>query len=220
LTEITPAEMPRPRLLLFADTMCSWCYGFAPEMQLVLSSLGGEIDLLLFAGGLRPFTKEAMPPDLRAKLQGAYQRIGELTGQPFAPAWQGDENFVYDTEPAARAVVTIRHLSPGEEYPFMGAIQRAFYAEGEDITKPDVLAKHAEAFGIKRETFLESFDSETMRATTLGDFKLAQQFGIDGFPTLVLHKKDAAGEDRFVLISQGYAKAPMVLERTRTALAA
>ncbi len=30
--------LDRPRLLYFADTMCSWCYGFAPEMNKVLES--------------------------------------------------------------------------------------------------------------------------------------------------------------------------------------
>jgi len=217
---MSATEIARPRLLLFADTMCSWCYGFAPEMQVVLSSLGGEVDLLLFAGGLRPFTTEPMPPDLRAKLQGAYERIGEMTGQPFAPAWQKDEGFIYDTEPAARAVVTVRHLAPGDEYPFMGAIQRAFYAEGEDITRAEALAAHAEAFGVPRAVFQAAFGSDAMRQATLGDFKLAQQFGVDGFPTLILHKKAPDGQDRFLLVAQGYAKAPLVVERTRTALAA
>ena len=66
--------MERPRLLYFADTMCSWCYGFAPEMAEVLEAVGDRAELILFSGGLRPFQKEPMPPDLREKLRGAYER--------------------------------------------------------------------------------------------------------------------------------------------------
>ena len=58
--------MERPRLLYFADTMCSWCYGFAPEMAEVLEAVGDRAELILFSGGLCPFQKEPMPPDLRS----------------------------------------------------------------------------------------------------------------------------------------------------------
>jgi putative protein-disulfide isomerase len=208
----------RPRLLYFADTMCSWCYGFAPEMQLVLSTLGDQVELMLFSGGLRPFQKEAMPDDLRATLQSAYARISELTGLPFAPAWAERPDFVYDTEPASRAVVTVRNLAPGEEYAFMAAIQRAFYAGGEDITRTQVLADHAAAGGIDRAAFITAFESEAMRQETAGDFQVAQKFGIDGFPTIVLHRKSGAGEDELVLISQGFSRAQIVIDRVKAAL--
>ena len=32
--------MQPPRLIYFADPMCSWCYGFAPEMAEVLEAQG------------------------------------------------------------------------------------------------------------------------------------------------------------------------------------
>lgn len=211
--------LARPRILIFADTMCSWCYGFAPEMQLVLSAMGDRIEVLLFAGGLRPFTKEPMADTMRGYLAETFERIHDLTGQPFAEGAMRQPGFVYDTEPASRAVVTVRALAPGEEYPYMLAIQSAFYAGGEDITKTDVLAAHAGAAGIDRAAFTAAFDSEAMRQATLADFQVAQRFGVDGFPTLVLHRQDSAGKDEFLLIGKGFTKAPLLIERLNAALA-
>lgn len=216
----------RPRLLYFADTMCSWCYGFAPEMQLVLSTLGERIELLLFSGGLRPFTKEPVDDRMRGFLSETYQRIGEISGQPFDNPRSLIPGFVYDTEPASRAVVTMRMLAPQDSYPFMLGIQRAFYSGGEDITKTDVLATYAAETGIARERFIEAFESDAMRQETLADFQVAQKFGIDGFPTLVLHRKSAVGEnagatgdDELILIGKGYSKASILIERLNAALA-
>lgn len=211
--------MDRPRLLYFADTMCSWCYGFAPEMATVLEAVGNRAEMILFSGGLRPFQKEPMPPDLREKLRGAYERIAAITGRTFAPAWFSRPDFIYDSEPASRAVVTIRHLAPGREYAFMSTIQKAFYAEGEDITQAAVLARHAPDFGVSEADFLDAFESEAMKNATLGDFRVAQQFGVSGFPTLVLHRTGEGGGDEFVLIAQGYSKAGPVIERLEAGFA-
>ncbi len=209
----------RPRLLYFADSMCSWCYGFAPEMQLVLSAIGERAEMLLFSGGLRPFTKAPVADDMRSYLAETFGRIGELTGQPFAEGALQQPGFVYDTEPASRAVVTMRELAPGEEYPYMLAIQSAFYAGGEDITRSEVLAAHAEAAGVARADFLAAFESIAIRQATLVDFQVAQQFDVDGFPTLILNWQDASAKAQFAVVGKGYAKAPILIERLNAALA-
>lgn len=211
--------LARPRLLYFADTMCSWCYGFAPEMNAVLAALGDRVEMLLFSGGLRPFTTEPVADKMRGFFAETYARIAGITGQDFTDPRSLKPGFIYDTEPASRAVVTVRALVPGKAYPFMLAIQRAFYSAGADITKADVLADHAETFGIARNAFLSSFDSEEMRQATLADFQVAQRFGIDGFPTLVLHRQDAGGKDELILLGKGYSEAAALIERLEAALA-
>jgi putative protein-disulfide isomerase len=210
--------LDRPRLLYFADTMCSWCYGFAPEMLVVLETFRNELDLLTFSGGLRPFTTEPVSDGMRGKLFETYGQIGQLSGQPFGNCKSLEPGFIYDSEPASRAVVTMRNLAPGDDYAYMLAIQRAFYAEGEDITRPAVLAQHATVFGVPEEAFLEAFASEAVRQATLADFEVARQFGIDGFPTLILHRQRSTGDNALMMVSQGYAKSGEVIERIRAAL--
>jgi putative protein-disulfide isomerase len=210
-----PDEAPRPRLLYFADTMCSWCYGFSPEMQAVLSALAGQVDLLLFTGGLRPFSTEPVDEKMRAYLGETYPRIAETSGQPFSAPRSLMPGFVYDTEPASRAVVVMRNLAPGREFAYMQALQRAFYNAGEDITQADVLAEHAAAQGLDSAAFLAAFTSEDMQAQTRADFDVARNFGLNGFPAIIVHRVNAEGKDELVLVSQGYEKAAGLIERIR-----
>lgn len=212
---------PQPRLLCFLDAMCSWCYGFSPVMDKIVEHFGERLEYFTFSGGLRPFTKEPMAQDLREKLAETYQKISEITGQPFASqARLMDPGFIYDTEPASRAIVAMRFLTQGMDYNYYLTIQRAFYAHGDDITQEDVLAAHAERFGVTAEAFLEAFRSEKVREATMSDFRVAQKFGITGFPTLVLHRLDGQNPQAMLLVGQGYAPAEDMIERIEAALVA
>ena len=219
-SEATGIAAQTPRLLAFLDCMCSWCYGFSPVMEAIRSHFGERLDHLLFTGGLRPFNTEPMAPAMRQKLAGVYQRIGGITGQPFVTTRLMDPDFIYDTEPASRAIVTMRHLTPGEDYSYYLTIQRAFYARGEDITRDEVLAAHATGFGITEDAFLDAFRSEAMKQAVLGDFQVAKRLEIEGFPTLVLHRMDSANPNALILVGSGYSPADDAIARIEEGLAA
>jgi putative protein-disulfide isomerase len=207
-------DATRPRLIYFADTMCSWCYGFAPEMNRVLLEVGEEVDLVLQAGGLRPYSTEVLSEEEKPRFRGYREQVQAATGQPFDWRFFDRVGFVMDTEPASRAVVAMRALAGEAAYPFMHAIQRGYFAANEDIRDPDVLAYHAEAFGVPAADFTDAFASEDMKEATRGDFALAQRFGVRGFPMLVLLRGRAA-----YAVAQGYAKADAVVANIRRALA-
>lgn len=209
--------MDKPRLLYFADAMCSWCYGFAPEMARIKAHFDDSLDHLTFSGGLRPFNTEEMEAGFRDQLAGTYDRIENLTGQSFANPKSLTPGFIYDTEPASRAVVTMRHMKPGADYPYMLAIQQAFYQEGSDITDADVLAGFATLFGVDEAEFARNHASEAMKAATMQDFQIARQFNIDGFPTLIVHKREA-GENKLMLVAKGFDRADEIIDRIEAAL--
>jgi putative protein-disulfide isomerase len=211
---------PTPRLLAFLDCMCSWCYGFSPVMEAIRGHFGDRIEYLLFTGGLRPYNTEPMSQEMRNKLAATYERIGTITGQSFVTTRLMDPDFIYDTEPASRAIVTMRHLKPGDDYSYYLTIQRAFYARGENITRDDVLAEHAAPFGIEREAFLEAFHSEAMKQAVVNDFQIAKRFEIDGFPTLLLHRTDGQNPNALLMVGQGYCPAAEAIERIEAGLAA
>jgi putative protein-disulfide isomerase len=213
-TVVENAEPEKPRLIYFADTMCSWCYGFAPEMNRVLLEMGEEVDLILQAGGLRPFHTEVLTNEMKPRFRGYREQVQATTGQPFDYAFFDREGYVMDTEPASRAVVTMRSFDLAAAYSYMHAIQRAYFALNEDIRNADTLAAYASEFEIPPETFKEAFESDAMKQATLADFQLAQRFQINGFPALVLLKGKAAYQ-----ISNGYMKAEGVVANLRRAMA-
>ena len=187
--------------------MCSWCYGFGPQLSRLLDS-HPECDVDVVMGGLRAYNREPMSAAFREMLRGHWDHVAQASGLPMAPRALDNEDFIYDTEPACRAVVTGRALDAGRTLPLLKALQHAFYAEGRDITRARVLAEVAPACGYAHSDFLRDLESEEMRQDTRSDFTSAQRLGVGGFPTLVL-----SHQDELYLITSGYAKAEVLEER-------
>ena len=182
-------------LIYVGDAMCSWCYGFVTPLDELLADPqdAAPLQLALVMGGLRPFTTETIAPERADELAGHWHRVAEASGQSFAQAPNTAlhiPGFVYDTEPAARATVTVRSLWPQHVWRYFKAVQHAFYAEGRNVTEPGVLADIAEALGLPRAEFGVAFASQKMRDATLQDFQQSQAWGIRGFPTLVAEHGD------------------------------
>jgi putative protein-disulfide isomerase len=204
-----PESAPRPELVGFVDPMCSWCYGFQPVIDAIQQVHGAALPLRLIMGGLRPGTVEPMSESMKRMIRQHWDHVHEATRQPFDPAFFDRDRFVYDTEPPARAVVTMRELRKELELPYFERLQRAFYAENRDITDADVLADLAGEFNVPRATFLAAFASEAMKTETASDFMVAQRIGATGFPTLIAGTGDERG---WTLITEGYRPPAAVLD--------
>ena len=182
-------------LIYVGDPMCSWCYGFAAPLDELLADPQGTapLQLALVMGGLRPFTTEPIAPARADELVGHWHHVAQASGQPFVDApntAMHRPGFIYDTEPASRATVTVRSLWPQQVWRYFKAVQHAFYAEGRNVVEPAVLADLAEQLGLPRTEFANAFASQAMRDATLQDFQQSQAWGIRGFPTLVAEHGD------------------------------
>jgi putative protein-disulfide isomerase len=200
--------MANKQLVYVADPMCSWCYGFAPVIAAIAERFEERMPLKLVMGGLRAGNTVAMRPEDKDYIRGAWTRVNAASGQPFDFDFFDREGFVYDTEPACRAVVTARRLLPRVALSFKVRISRAFYAENRDMTSAEEIATVAEEAGFERETFAEAFIAPETRNETFHDFLTAQQFGIHGFPTLIA----GSDEEGYALITNGYQPAENLLE--------
>jgi protein-disulfide isomerase-like protein with CxxC motif len=78
----------------------------------------------------------------RAYVRGHWEQVRAASGQPFDFAFFERPSFVYDTEPACRAVAVARAHDGGLAVPFLAAVQRAFYAENRAVAQE--LAQTAE----------------------------------------------------------------------------
>ena len=170
-------------LLYLADPLCSWCYGFGPELTKLLER-HPDTRLDLVMGGLRPYNTQPTTPEFKAMLREHWRHVATASGLPFSEAALDREGFVYDTEPSCRAVVTARDMDVAKAYPYLKAIQRAFYRDGRDATSGDVLADIAAEAGYQRDTFRMNLDSELMREEVKSDFATTKTLGVSGFPTL------------------------------------
>ncbi len=192
--------MTERNFVYFADPMCSWCYGFAPVMLRLFEQFQGRLGLKVVMGGLRAGNTTPMTDKDREYIRGAWEKVGEATGQPFNFDFFKRESFTYDTEPACRAVVTARMMDVETALPLKARISRAFYAENRDMTSPEELADVASEGGLDRAEFLRVYADARTQNETFRDFLTAQELGIRGFPTLVA----GSNEGGYALVTNGY----------------
>ena len=195
------------RLLYFADPMCSWCYGFGPELRKLVAARP-QLELEIVMGGLRPFNREPMSAAFRDMLREHWEHVAQASGLPLDPRALEIEGFVYDTEPACRAVVTGRSIDESRALDYFAAVQSAFYRDARDVTREDTLATLAAACGYDESLFAATLRSEPARRVTKNDFDTSQRLGVAGFPTL------AVGYDtNLFLVTSGYVTADVLEER-------
>jgi putative protein-disulfide isomerase len=186
-------------LWYIADPMCSWCWGFSPVIERTRLDYAGRLKFELLLGGLRPGTKTPLPAAQREEILGHWQAVHRATGQPFRFEGAMPGGFVYDTEPASRAVVAVSMMDERAVFPFFRSVQSAFYAEQQDVTVPGVLAALAQAAELDEQQFLQVFESDAAKSRTLEHFQEARRRGVSGFPAVMMQ-----GPQGYALLAQGY----------------
>jgi putative protein-disulfide isomerase len=200
--------MEEPHLIYFADPMCSWCYGFSPVIEEIRKAFGRALPVKVVMGGLRPGTEQPMTPEAKREVLGHWTHVHEATGLPFDEHALDREGFRYDTDPGARAVVVARRESEELAVSYLARAQKAFYAEGRDLTSGEVLADLAEELGLDRAGFLAQWSTDEAKQETWRDYAISQRAGVTAFPTLVGGPNEAGV---YGVVTRGYAPAEQVV---------
>jgi len=190
---------PGKHILLFADPMCSWCWGFQPELKKLISILNNRAQFHVVMGGLRPYTSESWQGEMQTYVHHHWQEVQKKTGQPFDYARMNDDHFIYDTEPACRAVACARELNPEMGLAVYHDLQREFYARGQDITDTDIICEIVANTGVDKEKFLKLFTGPAGRELVEFDFNQTRAFGVKGFPSIV-----CADDGQYAFLTLGY----------------
>lgn len=198
------------RLIYVGDPMCSWCWGFAPEIE----SLAEELPVEVVVGGLRPGPMAQPLEDRMAGfLREHWVEIAERTGQPFDTTFlERRDGWVYDTEPAAIAVAQFREMSDDGTLDYFTEVQMAFYGQGRDVTDFEVLVELTGGFDVDQVAFANAVNGDEAKKRAWNDFSRARNWGISGFPTLVGELDDG----RLALLARGWAPAGTIRQRIRS----
>jgi putative protein-disulfide isomerase len=193
------ADVSSKRIFYIADPMCSWCWGFDPVIVEIAREAADRAVLRVVVGGLRPGTTDAMTDRSKSSIRHHWERVQAETGQPFTFSFFDRDGFVYDTEPACRAVVAVRSLRPDAALDYFRAVQGAFYKDNRDVTRAAELAHLAQPFGIDADTFATLFAAREVAEATRADFAVAPALGLSGFPSVLI------GEDNsYAVLTSGY----------------
>ena len=222
--EADDAEASSQEVIYIGDPMCSWCWGMEPGLR-TLHKAAAEAGLpyTILVGGLRPGGGEAWDDAMRQFLLHHWEEVWTRTGQPFSYELLDDKerSFDYDTEPPCRAVVIAREMLLEREdeesalHDFFAGIQHHFYADNADPGQVDFYREICAQTGLDFAVFSERFASEEARQATYAEFNMVREWGVSGFPTVVLRK----GRELH-LITSGYATGKALVHAMKDLMAA
>jgi len=200
----------KAELIYIGDPMCSWCYGFSTEISRVVEELKGDCNFQLVMGGLRPYNTETMA-DLGDFLKEHWEHVADRSDVVFNYDILGDKSFVYDTEPPARAVVTVRSLHANLEFEFFHAVQKTFYTDNKNTNDIKTYLEILPQFGIDKEAFIKIYESDEMKEAVKADYKLCRSMGIQAFPSTVLKSNGL-----YYKTSDGFLRAEDLISNIRS----
>jgi putative protein-disulfide isomerase len=188
-------------IIYIGDPMCSWCWGISPHLnRLQREAAQRGIRYRIVVGGLRPGGGDPWNEQFRNFLQHHWEEVHARSGQPFGQELFELEHFDYDTEPACRAVVAARELAPELEVRFFELVQHYFYVQNQDPKEVDFYQPICATLGIDFQAFSDLFSSPETMAATQAEFQMNRQWGVTGYPTVVVRK-----DEKFLVVAQGYA---------------
>ena len=188
-------------IIYVGDPMCSWCWGIAPDLKKLRDHYREEqINFKIVVGGLRPGGGEPWDDKMKAFLKHHWEEVNKRSGQPFGYALFEKEHFNYDTEPPCRAAVVARSFIKEKELEFFSAIKKKFYVDSEDPGNVEFYQSLCEEFNIDFEQFKHRFNSPEYKQATHEEFVLNRNWGVTGYPSVILKK-----DDQLYAVAQGFA---------------
>jgi len=204
------------RLYYFYDALCGWCYGFSPVLQQFYQDHQNEIDIKPVSGGMVLGEREGPIGQVAPYIKQAYRTVEERTGVRFGNAFlEGvlePGTAVFSSWLPAVALSIVKAEKPEAAVSFAHALQRAIYYDGLAPAEPEAYGPLGASLGWKAKTFVSLLDNPTYREAARADFVHAREWGVGGFPTLILQQ-----DDQLSLLSQGYLPLHALEERLSNA---
>lgn len=198
---LTVLLMGQNKLIYVGDPMCSWCYGFSPELVEIVEAQKETLDLEIVMGGLRPYNKESMT-DLKSFLTHHWEDVHQASGQEFSYSILDRSDLKYDTEPPSRATIVVRAMAPEKELSFFKKIQTAFYFDNLDMNQASSYHSILKTLELDTEEFDRLFESKVYKHEIKKDFERANLLGVNSFPTMLVEV-----DGKVTIVARGYAKA-------------
>ncbi|SDG72357.1 2-hydroxychromene-2-carboxylate isomerase [Roseospirillum parvum] len=148
--------------------------------------------------GNRPLLDQPMKGDYARR---DMERMARLWGVPFTLP----EPFPVATLAAARGFYWLSQTDRGRAVPFAKAVYLAYFAEGRDISRTEVVVEVAAGLGIAPDAFLAAVQEPTIKARLKAEVARAMELGVFGSPFLIVDGEPFWGADRLEQASRWLA---------------
>lgn len=171
------------------DAYCGWCYGFGPALRDFAAQNADRVSISVLSGGLFSGDR-ARPIGDFPHIPGANLRIAKLTGVHFGDAYQrvlAEGTMVMDSDDPAAGLVALRRHRPEAAVELAGAIQRAWYVDGMNLSDVEVYQSIATEHRLDPDAVARDFIDPAVRAEARRDVLELRRLNVDHYPTLLLH---------------------------------
>ncbi|AKD03854.1 DsbA family protein [Pontibacter korlensis] len=188
-------------LLYVTNPMCAWCYGFTPVVRRLKALWQGRLDVQVLFGDLQAHQTKPLLHDQKERLALSWHRVQERTYLPFEYRFFIQRSFVFNTEPACRAMLCVRLLRPVLTLEVLRAMHSAFFVDNADLKDTRELVRLVGLFGIPENLFMTLFESEEITQQMEDEFAYVNNIGATTFPSLFLNTEN--GPER---LAAGYVE--------------
>jgi putative protein-disulfide isomerase len=193
-------------LIYVYDALCGWCYGFSNTLLQFAQNHQAELNTTVLSGGMvigdrvGPIGEKA--PYIKTAYKDVEERTGVRFGQPFLDDVLNEGKTIFDSVPPGIAMTVFKSKSPDHHLEFAADLQKGVYHDGKAPTEMSWYGEVAGKYGLDVANFISDMEEDRFRDQTFKEFKQVQEWGINGFPTVVLY-----GNNKAIAIARGATSA-------------
>jgi putative protein-disulfide isomerase len=205
------------KLTYFFDPLCSWCFGFSPVIKQLHKSYHELLELEVISGGMITGEESGPVGEVASYIKTAYRDVERVSGIQFGDTFVQDVlkngTTVFNSLTPSLAMSVIKRDRPEQVFLYAADLNHKIFKEGKAPENLEWYRPLARKYDMVPKYFLDSMHSEEIQRNTIMDFMKTQQFGVNGFPTLLLEKN---GEHH--VITKGYSRLPDVVRKIEAIL--
>lgn len=196
--------LEKPQLVYVFDPMCGWCYAFGDVMQQFYNRHKDEYQFDVVTGGMIVGESQKPLSHMRDYIKGAIPRLVEMTGAQFGSKYLNEileqGTYISSSEKPSFAFVAFKRMQPQKTIEFAHDLQKTFFYEGNSLNEDKTYKILADQYGIEGNMLIDSLNSNTIKEAAFKEFELAKQWGIKGYPAVVIFYKNKG-----YMIANGYS---------------
>lgn len=193
----------KPTIFYVYDALCGWCYGFSPVIREFYERHQDNFNFRVLSGGMVTGDRIGPIGEVASYIKDGYRNVEELTGikfgEPFIQKLLNEGTDIFTSVPSAMALALFRTQQPENELEFALRMQSAIYYEGLSPADWNTYGRCAAEFNLKADEFANKMQNQKLLELTQQEFKVVSNWGIKGFPSVLIQKGDQA-----YLMARGY----------------
>lgn len=187
-----PGKKP-VKIIYFTDPICSTCWGIEPQLRRLKLEYGSLAELEYRMGGLLPdWSYNSGGISKPADVAPHWEEVSHYYQMPIiGDVWLDDP--LHSSYPPSVAFKAAQMQDEGKAIVLLRRIREMVFLEKKNITRWEHLADAAAYAGLDAALFERHYHTDAV-ALFQADLRLAAQWGVRGFPTLLVFNGEGGHE--------------------------